>query len=266
MTNTQTKRINHYYLGTLTVLAMVAAALLLTATLSYAAGTTFTVDSTLDASDVIQADNICDADVSSARVCTLRAAIEEANSNNDPAVVDRIDFDIPGPGVHTISPGSALPTITEPVIVDGYTQPGASPNTKAVGNDAALKIELNGTNAPSADGLRIADADTGANNLQNKPVLSSARNASGKTAIKGGLSSNANQTFTIEFYANPADTNEAKIFIGEKTVTATVDGLASFTFTPATRVAAGQTITATATNTSTHDTSEFSAPRTVVSS
>src|SRR5208337_5562004 len=37
--------------------------------------------------------------------------------------------------------------ITDPVIVDGYAQPGASPNTLAVGNNAVLLVELNGANA-----------------------------------------------------------------------------------------------------------------------
>jgi hypothetical protein len=73
---------------------------------------------------------------------------------------DAINFAIPGTGVKTIAVGAtglgALPAITDSVSIDGYTQPGASPNTKAVGNDAALKIQLAGSSAGSgADGLRI---------------------------------------------------------------------------------------------------------------
>ena len=67
-----------------------------------------------------------------------------------------IDFAIPGPGPYTIILAAALPDITEPVIIDGYTQPGARPNTLAGGNDAVLLIELDGVNVPvSANGLRI---------------------------------------------------------------------------------------------------------------
>ena len=51
---------------------------------------------------------------------------------------------IPGDGVHTISLTSALPDITDPVTIDGYTQPGATPNTLAVGDNAVLEIELDG--------------------------------------------------------------------------------------------------------------------------
>src|SRR5436190_2113225 len=68
---------------------------------------------------------------------------------------DRIEFNIPGAGVHTIFPTStlgfssrSLPEIIAPVIIDGYTQPGASPNTLAVGDDAVLKIEINGSLLP----------------------------------------------------------------------------------------------------------------------
>lgn len=42
---------------------------------------------------------------------------------------DTIAFNIPGAGPHTIQPTSALPTIAGPVVIDGYTQPGASPKS-----------------------------------------------------------------------------------------------------------------------------------------
>lgn len=57
---------------------------------------------------------------------------------------DEIRFSIPGTGVHTITPLVSLPAILDPVSIDGYTQPGASPNTLAVGDNAVLLIELNG--------------------------------------------------------------------------------------------------------------------------
>ena len=49
-----------------------------------------------------------------------------------------INFNIPGGGIQTISPTSALPAITEPITINGYTQPGASANTLAVGTNAVL--------------------------------------------------------------------------------------------------------------------------------
>ena len=44
-------------------------------------------------------------------------------------LLDRIEFNIPGSGPHTIQVTSALPEITDPVVIDGYTQAGASQNT-----------------------------------------------------------------------------------------------------------------------------------------
>ncbi len=88
---------------------------------------------------------------------SLRKAITKANANVSP-IPDTIRFCIPGPGPHTISPLSALPTITDPVIIDGLTQPGASCSSWP----PTLKIELDGTSAGSfADGLTItADNST----------------------------------------------------------------------------------------------------------
>ena len=114
---------------------------------------TFTVDSTADAVDATPGDGACDDGTGS---CTLRAAITEANVH---VGKDTIAFDIPGPGPHSIQPLSGLPTITDPVIIDGYTQPGASPNTNGpgLGLNTVLKIELDGSGAGSGvAGLDIA--------------------------------------------------------------------------------------------------------------
>ncbi|HEV3257247.1 MAG TPA: hypothetical protein VG013_10235, partial [Gemmataceae bacterium] len=51
---------------------------------------------------------------------SLRQAI--INTNLDTGG-DTIAFNIPGSGVHTIKPTSALPAITEAVVIDGTTQP-----------------------------------------------------------------------------------------------------------------------------------------------
>ena len=112
---------------------------------------TFTVNSVADTPDAVAGDGLCDDGTGG---CTLRAAIEESNASV--GVLDTIAFAIPGSGPHTISPGSALPTITDSVIIDGYTQPGASANTLALGSDAVLLIELDGSSAAAgANGLYI---------------------------------------------------------------------------------------------------------------
>ena len=81
---------------------------------------------------------------------SLRQAILDANAQVNVAGPDRIEFNIPGSGVQTIAPTSALPTITDPVIIDGYSQPGTSPNTNTPdqgGSNAVLLIELDGSGA-----------------------------------------------------------------------------------------------------------------------
>src|SRR5262249_17853110 len=76
---------------------------------------------------------------------------------------DTISFNIPGSGVHTITPHGALPPITDPVTIDGYTQAGASPNTSAANapNNAVLLVQLSGADAHFGDsGLTISTNDS----------------------------------------------------------------------------------------------------------
>lgn len=93
---------------------------------------------------------------------SLREAIIAANNHsNFGLLTDLIQFNIPGAGVHTISPIQELPVILDPVIIDGYSQPGASPNTLATGDNAVLTIELSGSAAPAgASGLLIKGGST----------------------------------------------------------------------------------------------------------
>ena len=42
-----------------------------------------------------------------------------------------------------IQPPTPLPAITHSVIINGYSQPGASPNTLAQGDNAVILINLN---------------------------------------------------------------------------------------------------------------------------
>jgi hypothetical protein len=105
---------------------------------------------------------------------TLREAITSMNNqadvNGDITVNrvgtygtnDTINFSIPGAGVKTISvTGSALPTITKPVTINGYSQTGTSANTMANSDNAVLLIELNGAGAGSAhSGLTLGAGST----------------------------------------------------------------------------------------------------------
>ena len=106
---------------------------------------------------VITVTSTGDAINASDGVVTLREAITAANDNKNISDVvgvgayghDTIDFDMPGTGVHTIRPTSALPIITDHVTIDGYSQHGSAPNTNPVGQglNGTLLIEIDGENA-----------------------------------------------------------------------------------------------------------------------
>jgi hypothetical protein len=86
---------------------------------------------------------------------SLRAAIDCANLIPG---LDTIRFAIDGAGVHTITPQSELPAITDPVIIDGYTQPGSFANESGpgLGSDAVILIEIAGISLPAGlSGLTI---------------------------------------------------------------------------------------------------------------
>ncbi len=144
------------------------------------------------------------------------------------------------------------------VSIHGNQDTGNRISRNSIFSNAGLGIELNG--APSANN-DPGDADFGANNLQNFPVITSAKNTS-TTTIQGKLGSKPNKTFTVQFFSNSSGTNEGRKFIGSKSVTTDASGNASFAFKSASKVATGRTITATATDAS-GNTSEFSAPKTV---
>jgi parallel beta-helix repeat protein len=74
---------------------------------------------------------------------SLQQAILDANATNG---LDTIIFQIPGSGVHTISPTGALPAISDPVVIDGTTQPGYA---------GTPLIEINGASAGDNAGLRL---------------------------------------------------------------------------------------------------------------
>jgi hypothetical protein len=119
----------------------VALAVLCLGAAANASATTYTVTSTADSG-----------------AGTLRQAILDANANPG---ADTIAFGIVGSGVHTIAPASPLPTITDPVTIDGYTQSGSSANTNPAsqGLNTVLQIEIDGTNAGAAPCLFVAADD-----------------------------------------------------------------------------------------------------------
>ena len=133
--------------------------------------------------------------------------------------------------------------------------------SNSIFSNGAIGIDLN-ADGPTANDP--GDTDTGPNNLQNKPALSSAKkSATGTTTVRGNLNSTPDKTFNIQFFSNPSGTDEGKIYLGSKSVTTNGTGNVSFTLSTKKTIRLGQNITATATGPG-GNTSEFSAPRKVV--
>jgi hypothetical protein len=105
---------------------------------------------------------------------SLLSAQERAQVSGAVGNSNTIDFNIPksdqgydsASGVWTITLHSELPAITtNAAVIDGYTQPGASPNTLAQGDNAKLAIAINGASAGAISGLTIGQSGSEAMGL-----------------------------------------------------------------------------------------------------
>lgn len=99
------------------------------------------------------------------------------------------------------------------------------------------------------------DADTGANSLQNFPVLSSVSSAGGNTTIAGTLNRIATTTYRVEFFAE-SGYDDGQTFVGATDVTTDAKGDASFS-SVVPQIDGNQRITMTATDPN-GNTSQFS--------
>jgi len=106
------------------------------------------------------------------------------------------------------------------------------------------------------------DGDTGANNLQNFPDLSSAVSSNGSIEIKAAFNSTAGGSFRVEFFANDAcddsGNGEGQSFLGFADVVADASGNAAIDASFSAALSGVKFITATATDNATQYTSEFS--------
>ncbi len=147
---------------------------------------------------------------------------------------------------------------------------GTTNNTisgNSITGNGGLAIDLVGGSGPGGGVTNndSGDADTGPNDLQNYPVLTSATLGTA-TTIVGTLNSTAGIAFRIEFFANSAGDatgfGEAQNFIGSTDVTTNGSGNASINVALPVAIPAGQRISATATSPS-GSTSELAANVTV---
>lgn len=115
---------------------------------------TFVVTTTADTSDA-SLNGLC---ATANGTCSLRAAITEANAYAGHAT---IAFALPGSGPFEIRTTSRLPELLNPAgtTIDGYTQPGASPNTAEHGSNAQILVNVRGAGAAAHNGLNLRTGD-----------------------------------------------------------------------------------------------------------
>jgi len=144
------------------------------------------------------------------------------------------------------------------VSVEPSAGAGNAIHGNAIYSNILLGIDLGGDGVTAND---VGDSDTGPNQYQNFPVLTSAHCFDGVTiTIEGTIHSTANSLLRIEFFGNRAADatgfGEGQIFLGTTTVTTDVSGNGHF-FAGFPLLTPANYITATATDEA-NNSSEFS--------
>lgn len=159
---------------------------------SAAMAVVYTVDSTLDEPDAIPGTAGC---LTVGGKCTLRAAIQESNAST--LVVDEIHFDVAFNGqlVDTITLGSLLPPITNPVGINAGSCPtqagqgGPCAGVEASALSYGLSVE--NTDTVEISGLAITGATTGIRVVNSSNSFSASNNWLGEK-LDGTNGSGAN--------------------------------------------------------------------------
>ncbi|MDX1428668.1 MAG: DUF4347 domain-containing protein, partial [Rhodothermales bacterium] len=150
------------------------------------------------------------------------------------------------------------------VSVDSTAGTGNTIVGNSIYSNANLGIDLVGG---TEDGFGVTandagDADLGANELMNVPVLSTATSDGVTTTVNGTFDGAADATITLDFYASaaadPSGSGEGTVYIGSYTIVTDGTGTASFSAPLPFAGLTGDVISATATDAS-GNTSEFSA-------
>ncbi|HTE19388.1 MAG TPA: Calx-beta domain-containing protein, partial [Armatimonadota bacterium] len=165
--------------------------------------------------------------------------------------------------------GAAVVGNGGPGIVLGWSPGGDPPlrniiSRNSIDGNLGLGIDLGDSSGSLGNGVTpndVDDPDTGANALQNFPVLT--RVVAG--VITGTLNSTPDKSFRLEFFASPdidpSGHGEGRRFLTSLDVTTDDQGNASFSFTSPGAITPGEVISATATElegSAQRQTSEFS--------
>jgi hypothetical protein len=179
--------------------------------------------------------------------------------------ISNVQSPVPGPIViraNTFS-GYGRGVSVLPAAIVAFPNPTGITITANSMSFVQIPIDLGG-NGPTPNDP-APDADTGPNNLQNFPVLTSAALGVTQYTVNGSLTSAPLTTYRIELFSGPASFPNPRTFLGSFDVSTDASGVVAFTHNGTTRPAAGEVVMATATNLTTGDTSEVSAPVTVES-
>ena len=154
-------------------------------------------------------------------------------------------------------------------LLDGVHIQSTASGVRVLGNaihsNTTLGIDLvggteDGFGTTANDAL---DADTGANRLQNYPLLYGAAVNGANLTVYGEINAAASRLYRIEFFASPAADpsghGEGARYLGFLNVTTDAAGYFQYSTTlVGAAVAAGEVVTATATDLAANETSEFS--------
>ncbi|MEO2016740.1 MAG: hypothetical protein ABGZ53_20480 [Fuerstiella sp.] len=150
-------------------------------------------------------------------------------------------------GIESAAQGNIIAhSDTDGIAVLSSSSINNSINRNSMFSNAGLGIDL-GTSGVTANDT--GDGDSGANRLQNFPVLASAVTTGSQITITGTLNSAASTSYRIEFYANSSGDGtgygEGQTFLGVSDVTTNGSGNASFSPVLTANVAGGSAISAT---------------------
>lgn len=220
------------YIGAVTnrivaaLVALLATALVLLALAGPAKAETFTVNVKADAKDANTADGVCDADATTAgQQCTLRAAVEQANNNNQ---ADTVTFSVTNRITLPLGNLSVAADNGNALTIDG---PGAGNLTVAGTNPVRARIffvsldadaTIEGITIEGGDPLPFAGGGGGINNAGTLTV----RNALviGNTATNGGGIYSQNGRLKLEnstVHLNTGTINFGGIYISGNPATIT---------------------------------------------
>jgi CSLREA domain-containing protein len=172
-------------------------------------GATLSVTSAGDAEDAAPGDGMC---ATASGVCTLRAAIAEANAQSGP---NTITFDIAGPGPHSILLTRPLPSLADesgPTTIDGYTQPLSAPNTHPLVSDAQIGVQIGiaaGVAPATIEALHITTIGNVVRGLAlfgfRRAIFVYGANADSNTIVGNFIGTNAAGTYAASTIADSAN-------------------------------------------------------------